>query len=301
MNGIDAQRSLDHVARDLRSVMRVLQDGSDGSPDVNALVAGQAAAGRGRQGGKLHCAAAGWGASVRRPVASEPSLVPILTATATQTPMPVSDGFLRAAARRGHRLPWLLAALGLHALLFALLLLPSRAPAPVPPPVPLETEIITEPQVPPAPPPPIPVTLVQPPEAIVVPAPLVSIPDPVSIAAASEPARDAVAAKVVRAAPAAAPKPISPPHFDAAYLHNPAPQYPLESRRLREQGSVLLRVEVSGEGSTLQVLIEHTSGWPLLDRAAISAVKRWRFVPARSGNDPVDAWVLVPIEFDLRS
>jgi protein TonB len=57
---------------------------------------------------------------------------------------------------------------------------------------------------------------------------------------------------------------------------------------------------VSAQGGALQVLIERGSGWQLLDAAALSAVKHWRFEPARRGREPVAAWVLVPIEFDLR-
>ena len=63
----------------------------------------------------------------------------------------------------------------------------------------------------------------------------------------------------------------------------------------------MLQVEVSTEGRALDVLVEHSSGWRLLDDAAQSAVRSWRFVPARQGNETVAAWVLVPIQFALRS
>lgn len=95
--------------------------------------------------------------------------------------------------------------------------------------------------------------------------------------------------------------PATAPRFDAAYLNNPAPTYPPLSRRLREQGSVLIRVYVDPNGEPAQVEVRQSSGHHRLDAAAEAAIKRWRFVPARRGAEPVGAWVLVPIAFKLRS
>lgn len=88
--------------------------------------------------------------------------------------------------------------------------------------------------------------------------------------------------------------------FDADYLNNPAPDYPPLARRLREQGTVKLRVLVTPEGQARQVELEESSGSPRLDAAARSAVTRWRFVPARRGERPVEAWVIVPVVFSLQ-
>ena len=88
--------------------------------------------------------------------------------------------------------------------------------------------------------------------------------------------------------------------FDAAYLRNPAPAYPPLSRRLREEGKVLLKVRVSADGSARTVEVDQSSGSERLDRAAREAVARWRFVPARRGEQPVEATVLVPIIFKLQ-
>lgn len=101
--------------------------------------------------------------------------------------------------------------------------------------------------------------------------------------------------------PAPAPAPVIPPRFDADYLDNPAPAYPGLSRRLGEQGRVLLRVFVSPDGAAAQVEIRESSGFERLDRAARDTVLRWRFVPARQGERGVAAWVLVPITFSIRS
>jgi protein TonB len=110
---------------------------------------------------------------------------------------------------------------------------------------------------------------------------------------------------VPAAAVAAPPAPLIPPRFDADYLDNPAPSYPALSRRLGEQGRVLLRVFVSPDGNAAQVEIRESSGYERLDRAARDTVRRWRFVPARQGEQGqergVAAWVQVPINFSIRS
>lgn len=100
---------------------------------------------------------------------------------------------------------------------------------------------------------------------------------------------------------ASAELPTTAPHVNAAYLRNPPPTYPPRSRRLGEQGRVLLRVHVDSKGAPNEVRLHESSGHPRLDAAAEAAVKRWRFVPARRGQEPVAAWVLVPIAFNLRS
>ena len=92
---------------------------------------------------------------------------------------------------------------------------------------------------------------------------------------------------------------IEPPKFGAAYLNNPAPDYPAASRRFSEQGIVLLRVLVSLSGQAESVQIENSSGYSRLDQAAIKAVKLWSFIPAKRNNQPLSAYVLVPVKFSL--
>lgn len=101
----------------------------------------------------------------------------------------------------------------------------------------------------------------------------------------------------IAAAPAAEEE--VPPTFNADYLHNPKPQYPHASRRMREQGRVVLRVRVSAAGLPEEVLLRDSSGYRRLDQAALEAVRAWRFVPARRGPQQIDAWVLVPLVFSL--
>jgi protein TonB len=94
---------------------------------------------------------------------------------------------------------------------------------------------------------------------------------------------------------------VMPPSFRAGYLRNPEPPYPTTSRRLGEEGTVQLRVVVSAEGHPVTVDVHRSSGHPRLDEAAATAVRAWRFVPARRGDTPIEAAVIVPIVFRLES
>lgn len=93
---------------------------------------------------------------------------------------------------------------------------------------------------------------------------------------------------------------ITPPVFTAAYLRNPEPVYPVSSRRRGEQGTVLLKVVVTREGAAANVNVEKTSGHSALDEAALAAVRKWRFAPARRGAEAVESTVVVPIVFELK-
>ncbi|MDD2344247.1 MAG: energy transducer TonB [Tolumonas sp.] len=98
-----------------------------------------------------------------------------------------------------------------------------------------------------------------------------------------------------------APAPVEAPKFNAAYLSNPAPVYPRRSRMLEEEGIVKLKVHVSAEGNALDVQLFKSSGFSRLDDAALNAVKSWRFVPAKRGDQSIEGWVIVPVSFKLRS
>jgi len=89
------------------------------------------------------------------------------------------------------------------------------------------------------------------------------------------------------------------PQFQADYLQNPPPVYPRLSQRLKEQGEVLLRVQVGAGGQPLEISVQQSSGHARLDQAAQRAVTQWRFVPAQRNGKTVVAWVVVPFEFAL--
>lgn len=90
------------------------------------------------------------------------------------------------------------------------------------------------------------------------------------------------------------------PVFNAAYLNNTPPIYPSSARRKGVEGRVMLEVLVTREGKAKNVQIAQSSGYSILDRSAIKAVKQWSFVPAYKGLVAVEASVLVPIEFKLK-
>ncbi|MDP1605285.1 MAG: energy transducer TonB [Rhodocyclaceae bacterium] len=104
------------------------------------------------------------------------------------------------------------------------------------------------------------------------------------------------------ASPPAPPAPVQTvqPRFDADYLDNPKPSYPALSRRMGEEGRVVLRVHVRESGIPDEVQVHKSSGAQRLDQAAQDTVRRWKFIPARRGTEAVAAWVLVPIVFTLK-
>jgi len=127
--------------------------------------------------------------------------------------------------------------------------------------------------------------------------------------AASLPAAPATTVEAPPAAAPAAPRnelvPSSvaagstPPSFNATYLKNPRPAYPRQALRNGEEGTTILKVLVTRDGLPARVELDKTSGSNALDRAALEAVKVWRFVPARNGEERVEDWVKIPIVFRL--
>ena len=100
--------------------------------------------------------------------------------------------------------------------------------------------------------------------------------------------------------PTPAVPPLREPQYQSASLRNPAPSYPPLSRRFGEQGEVMLRVLVSPAGEALQVELLASSGHRRLDEAARKMVAKWRFIPAQRGQEKIQAWVRVPVVFQLR-
>ncbi len=85
-----------------------------------------------------------------------------------------------------------------------------------------------------------------------------------------------------------------------AYLKNPKPTYPVNARLKRQEGVVLLAVEVSAQGKPVRVEVETSSGFASLDEAALNTVlRRWRFTPAQLAGISVANRVQVPVRFQL--
>lgn len=131
----------------------------------------------------------------------------------------------------------------------------------------------------------------------------VPAPQPIPAAEVARPAADAgpppSSANYPDADKSLAQAPDSLPHLNAAYLNNPAPDYPPTARAAGEQGKVLLKALIDHQGHVAEISVRKTSGYPSLDHAALNSVKQWRFVPAQRQGETVAAWVLVPVLFDL--
>jgi protein TonB len=160
----------------------------------------------------------------------------------------------------------------------------ARKPAPLPAPAPLPQPVAKPTPTPEAPTP---------------------APTPTQVALAP------VAAPVAEAAPPAPPPPPAPvvakaapaalelPSTDADYLQNPRPAYPAISRKLREQGKVVVDVLIGPDGAAQQAKVQASSGFDRLDAAALATVQRWRYVPGKKGGVATAMWFSVPINFVL--
>ncbi|RDD63028.1 energy transducer TonB [Ferruginivarius sediminum] len=81
---------------------------------------------------------------------------------------------------------------------------------------------------------------------------------------------------------------------------NPAPSYPTRARRRGWEGRVVLEVAVAADGTVKAVEVRESSGYAALDRAALDAVRGWRFSPASEDGTSVADKVSVPVRFALR-
>lgn len=188
---------------------------------------------------------------------------------------------------------------------------PPRPVVPPPPPPqvrPPPRQAVVQPDTPPPPRPDVtpPPTLAVPvnpepapqaPTAIAAPpAPLPPMTAPVTpTAVAAAPPKPAP----VEIRPAAPPK-VEPPSSDAAYLQNPKPVYPPMSKRLNEQGTVLVRVLIGVDGTAKKVELQQSSGFDRLDQASLETALKWRYVPGKPRGIPEETWVTIPIAWNLK-
>lgn len=126
------------------------------------------------------------------------------------------------------------------------------------------------------------------------------LPKPAPAPAPAEPTLP-VAPPPTAAAPVDAPVVTTPPRVDASYRGNVAPPYPMASRRLREEGTVVLRIFVNADGTVGEVQLGKSSGYSRLDQAAMDTVKRWKLIPARRGSEPFATWYSLPLTFKLEN
>ncbi len=163
---------------------------------------------------------------------------------------------------------------------------------------PIETKVIEEVQAKPDEPPPPPPKLETPPPEFVPPPEIIIASDP---APATSTAITQVQNKVVTPPPPPQPKvEVTQPRSDPR-RPNSQPPYPTVSKRLGEEGVVTLQLYVTKNGRVSEAKVQKSSGFPRLDEAAVrEALRNWRFIPAKRGDETIDAWYSINVRFELK-
>ncbi len=142
---------------------------------------------------------------------------------------------------------------------------------------------------------------------------------PSEVAAVPQPVPQRMEAPPAMAAPAATQAPVAAPAAIAAaapaeiqsneppVLRHPGfrnrpqpPVYPVRARQMEQEGVSVVRALIDPEGQSREVRLWRSSGYEMLDQAALNAVRGWAFNAARVGDRPVLAWVEIPVQFKLR-
>ncbi len=97
----------------------------------------------------------------------------------------------------------------------------------------------------------------------------------------------------------AAPAKVELPSSQASYLQNPPLVYPSMSKRLGEQGKVIVRVLIGADGLPQNAQLKTSSGFDRLDRAAVDYVMKCRYVPGKVGGTAQAMWHDAPVNFVL--
>jgi protein TonB len=181
----------------------------------------------------------------------------------------------------------------------AQVLVDMQTPAdPVATPQPKQTTVPTPAKaLPAAPTPPAPLAV-----ATASPQPSSLAPAPVAATTAST-AGDKANSNATPSASPAATGPSTPrlelPSSDADYLNNPKPPYPPLSKRMGEQGKVVIRTLIGVDGVAQDASIHQSSGFDRLDQAALATARRWRYVPGKRAGVAEAMWFNVPFNFVL--
>lgn len=134
---------------------------------------------------------------------------------------------------------------------------------------------------------------------------LQSVPSPqvpsAAVATGGEPSpsRSALASLTEAPEKASPAEPVRVAAEDLLCLHRPGPTYPMASRRMGEQGTVLVRVLLDDAGAVRTATVETGSGHRRLDEAALQAIAGWRCRPPLRQGRAVPAEALQPIHFTL--
>lgn len=92
----------------------------------------------------------------------------------------------------------------------------------------------------------------------------------------------------------------APPSTASRYEQTSPPVYPQAARRKGYEGLVLISVEILEDGSPGRLLVKKSSGYEILDQAALQAIRKWKFVPAVQNHVRIRSWAVVPIRFVLQ-
>jgi periplasmic protein TonB len=87
---------------------------------------------------------------------------------------------------------------------------------------------------------------------------------------------------------------------DATYRKQTPPVYPRRALELGQQGNVILHALIKPDGFPSELKIKDSSGYSLLDKAALAAVRKWEFEPTHKDGTTIASWVRVPIEFVIQ-
>jgi protein TonB len=127
-----------------------------------------------------------------------------------------------------------------------------------------------------------------------------AIPNAVATASAAPSATPTLGGKSTEPPALAAPPLVALPSSAADYLNNARPPYPALSKRMGEQGKVVVRVWIDTEGVASQASVQTPSGFERLDRAAVNTVLGWRYVPGKRAGAPQAMWFDVPVNWVLQ-
>ena len=83
----------------------------------------------------------------------------------------------------------------------------------------------------------------------------------------------------------------------ANYKKQTTPHYPTQAINLGWEGTVILHVKLLKDGAIKRLIVAQSSGYKLLDKAAIKAVQQWEFYPTIINGQAHDSLVKVPVQF----
>ncbi len=112
-------------------------------------------------------------------------------------------------------------------------------------------------------------------------------------------------ALVVSSKPAPPPPPVQTgikiaPKVDKRFASRMKPEYPPTSRRLNEEGLVVIECLVGVDGKCQEVKLKTSSGFPRLDEATLKhAPRAWKFTPGTEDGKPAPQWITVPVRFKV--